>query len=857
MSETINFIQGSKINYDSSTMQGGVYFSKDSKEIFLNGESYGNAVPADEEDLTSVNGSLHLKDREVNTNNFQSKGYVILRKNLVQQEDGNYKNILTQDMINQPNTIYEIRYDFDLNGNTLEVPENCTLKFEGGSLSNGKLLFQDTFITSASYYIFKNIQIDEHSKCLNTEVYAEWFGAYGDGNTDDTKSIQAALDFAYFSQIYKLKLLGRIYLITDTIWVKDHLCIEGSSYSNYYSSGVDNNWSEINNKGNQSILLANLRDINKFAIDSDVIDENGNRYNIYSRFDSRKQVFGKYNNGSYILKHLRLVSKNFTYGGVRIIGGAVLGGLEDVKIDFFKVGAHIAKGWSLLINVVQIRSSLIGLILGGEITESSFNTLQLTGYHISEDKVSESDYTYIKESIDDNFYGDPYSNKLSVGLIAGATSGVFNSLTVEGWSIGIIGIALQANFLSPYIEGISETILYCTSSSKCFLSNIVGTQDKETNNFTFVARNLLSHICIEGTYHRYKYTFFDPYEGTNYYYDYYNLQQLYEIRNVHLNEFKYPGNVSKYVKWNIPNILYVGGDTVLDENTGLYFQQAISIEQAFKRINEDINYKNIDTIVLLTDTVIDFDNPIIKADKIAIKYKKLTINKLIHLDVGRLIFDCDVELNSNAFTNEGSDKDTFIYFKRTLNTNDNAVISNTLYSKNYPNSVCLSFKEVPERNIIIDNLFLNNIKQIQYHVLNENGVDLFSKFTENRIAVFGDTLYKNQLPYWWNGYYYTDALGFKKHKFLDKKSEAEKIQNGQLLYDSETSKWYYLHNNEWTLILTEDYIKNNATNVLPDNPIKGMCVFNTALNKPIWWTGTKWVDATGIDADSGSWTTIE
>lgn len=45
MSEIVNFIQGSKRNYDSSTMQGGVYFSKDSKEIFL---SYGNAVPTDE-----------------------------------------------------------------------------------------------------------------------------------------------------------------------------------------------------------------------------------------------------------------------------------------------------------------------------------------------------------------------------------------------------------------------------------------------------------------------------------------------------------------------------------------------------------------------------------------------------------------------------------------------------------------------------------------------------------------------------------------------------------------------------------------------------------------------------------------
>lgn len=41
------------------------------------------------------------------------------------------RNILTPAMINQPNTVYEIRYDFDLNGVTVNVPENCTLKFEG------------------------------------------------------------------------------------------------------------------------------------------------------------------------------------------------------------------------------------------------------------------------------------------------------------------------------------------------------------------------------------------------------------------------------------------------------------------------------------------------------------------------------------------------------------------------------------------------------------------------------------------------------------------------------------------------------------------------------------------------------
>ena len=35
----------------------------------------------------------------------------------------------------------------------------------------------------------------------------------------------------------------------------------------------------------------------------------------------------------------------------------------------------------------------------------------------------------------------------------------------------------------------------------------------------------------------------------------------------------------------------------------------------------------------------------------------------------------------------------------------------------------------------------------------------------------------------------------------------------------------------------------------PTNIEKGFCFFDTNLNKPIWWTGTKWVDANGTDAD--------
>ena len=50
-----------------------------------------------------------------------------------------FRNILTPDIINQPNTIYEIRYDFDLNGEIITIPENCVFKFCGGSFKNGTL----------------------------------------------------------------------------------------------------------------------------------------------------------------------------------------------------------------------------------------------------------------------------------------------------------------------------------------------------------------------------------------------------------------------------------------------------------------------------------------------------------------------------------------------------------------------------------------------------------------------------------------------------------------------------------------------------------------------------------------------
>lgn len=159
-----------------------------------------DSILPDEEDLTKSlpdengNSYLSLKDREYNPESFSGLGRVILRKNIVEVEDPIYgkvtKNILFQDMIAQANTVYEIRYDFDLNGAEITIPLNCTIYFNGGSFGNGRLNCRNAItILAYNHSIFNNV-------IVNGLHYAniKWFGAKGDGNSDDTNSIQLAIN---------------------------------------------------------------------------------------------------------------------------------------------------------------------------------------------------------------------------------------------------------------------------------------------------------------------------------------------------------------------------------------------------------------------------------------------------------------------------------------------------------------------------------------------------------------------------------------------------------------------------------------------------------------------------------------
>lgn len=119
----------------------------ESTKQFINGSGGGTINNlADDEDLVSVDKGeslsvLKFADRAYNLETHIGMGYKILRRNII---DG--KNILTQEMVNQPHTIYMIQYDFDLDGTTIKIPEGCILDFQGGSIVNGKV-FSDNKTT--------------------------------------------------------------------------------------------------------------------------------------------------------------------------------------------------------------------------------------------------------------------------------------------------------------------------------------------------------------------------------------------------------------------------------------------------------------------------------------------------------------------------------------------------------------------------------------------------------------------------------------------------------------------------------------------------------------------------------------
>lgn len=237
--------------YDVKISDGSITLDKLSEEVMQLISSKGditiNNFPDNEDlelytiyqDSNNKIDAIRFKDRD----NSNGMAYKYLRKT---------KNmILSQSDFNQANTIYEIRYDFDLNGNTISIPDNCELKFIGGSLKNGTINFNNTLL-SGDIKIKTNIL----GNIRNGDIYPEWFGAVGDGIIDDSNAFLTAFEIISnsFISIDKFRRVG----YTNTL-------VLNTNKEYYITSSLELNSVSINIKGAGTLIYGGKNHCMKFT----------------------------------------------------------------------------------------------------------------------------------------------------------------------------------------------------------------------------------------------------------------------------------------------------------------------------------------------------------------------------------------------------------------------------------------------------------------------------------------------------------------------------------------------------------------------------------------------------------------
>lgn len=138
----------------------------------------GSGYQPDNEDINlNANNRLQFANRASATG---KRGYVILRT------DESFVNQVLND-----NTIYEIRYNFNLNASPVTIPQNCILLFNGGRITNGTLvcsngveIYNGNFLNCPLLvrgdFKIDNSHIEINSNIYNTERAGGIIAEYGD-----------------------------------------------------------------------------------------------------------------------------------------------------------------------------------------------------------------------------------------------------------------------------------------------------------------------------------------------------------------------------------------------------------------------------------------------------------------------------------------------------------------------------------------------------------------------------------------------------------------------------------------------------------------------------------------------------
>lgn len=191
--------------------------------------------------------NVQVKGAQDTIANLEKYKNVVLKPNV---DATSNKNILVQGMINEAGVKYVIRWNYDLNGQTITIPENCILSFEGGSFTNGTLNGQDTYID----YIGNINDVLNVTRIGTFSVNGVDFLNVNDINEQSSAYASSALARQAVPVEFRKLGLQITYLLANG-WHTEQFI--GSSISDW---GVENNWNNFvqNDKAYDSLTASGL-----------------------------------------------------------------------------------------------------------------------------------------------------------------------------------------------------------------------------------------------------------------------------------------------------------------------------------------------------------------------------------------------------------------------------------------------------------------------------------------------------------------------------------------------------------------------------------------------------------------------
>lgn len=801
MSESVNFIQGRKEQYNPSEMQGGLFFSKDSKEILLNGESYGNATPADEEDITAEDGNLKLKDRAYDEASFSGKGYKILRKNIVEG-----KNILTQDMINKPNTIYEIRYDFDLNGATISIPDNSLLKFNKGFIDNGVLEGNYSSILSEPIQIFgQSLKLEKNWRLRN--IYPEWFGAIADGVTDCTSILQNCINQLDNNYGGVVKLQQGIY-VCNGISLKVKTSIEGVARGVSILQKKDETDTPIINCPTESfgISIRHLTIVgNKKLADGIHIQRSGNG------------------------EHREYMDKLLTSNDIVDWPSYFISNIEDVKVTQCKYAIYVSSGsfYTHIYNCL-FGESIYGVYFGTTDSDISYcyiNNHQNYGIEIAGGNNKVSNLKVI-------FCNWGYTSD-DTTLYAVKVTGSRNSIT---------SVETQDNSCGGfYVGGSSNTLIGCISNTDGYGNNDgLKIYDESLNPICYYiasSSNIIKECVATGYNTKYGTIMQSPVKVDSQLGNYDDFDITVQLRPVGSGQW-FSQEAIREIRQSIPNKnTNIISNFQIEPITDYYYPEYS--DQEFKVFSGnpviDLSSINSNSFTILNSIILNnnksiyprgFHIPSLQIQSVLVQSSSSN-NIRVELvkdnnneNIKSIYIPSNIVENASpgdiiryAIGIQYSGQNTYqmkmqlYYIPKAFVYND----SEQLLSRIYYDEVYFTFQH-EEVNISSIEFNLPSAQQQNRNYSHEFGV--FNGFLNSSI------LYPNLYPV--------------------------RLYNKALVYINA--------NNKYPIISSRG--EENGRPTLDSRNI-GFQYFDTTIKKPVYWNGTEWITSEGLDANSTGWAVIE